>query len=137
MVKTCLNVSNPFNQIINVMLGQMNYVAGMALTDDVGLYNSSETEPLAPCLVQVMSPYLVITLLLCVHTDIKLGYCLLVNSNRMTTLCDASPDVTRGAKCSGMTVFDWVAGGQIRSQLKTRKQFKLRSTMFKMFLVRK
>lgn len=51
------------------MLGRMNYVAGMALIDDVGLYSSSETDPLAPCLVQVISPYLVITLLLCVHID--------------------------------------------------------------------
>lgn len=72
-------------------VGQINYVAGLALTDDAALYSSSGTLPIASCPVQVMSPYPVITLLPCVQTDNKLGYYLSFNSNKMTALCNAGP----------------------------------------------
>lgn len=37
-------------------VGWMNYAAGLALTDDAGLYSSSGTVPIASCPVQVISP---------------------------------------------------------------------------------
>lgn len=47
----------------------MNNVAGVVLTDDVALYNGSETAALVLHFLQVISLHLVIMLLHCVHTD--------------------------------------------------------------------
>lgn len=50
------------------MLGWMTNGAGVALADDVATLRQHQWFILSQCLLQVISPYLVITLLLCLHT---------------------------------------------------------------------